>query len=178
MESETKNTEVVWKGYLKLWDSMGQDDQERIRNEILCFSAYMGHANAGYHYNKTYLPKFTEEFLEFLSFFSKKYYFVEELFTLVKSEKNITLKIDRYWQIETATEWREVKKTCLGDIKMVCTDSVLIECSSLCGTKRYIYQKKIPLGDITKEQKQDILNEFRVFLKTHSLSETKEKIDE
>lgn len=170
--------EEMWSGYENLYNKVKDDDFEKIKGIIQCFSSYMSHSDSSHHYNGTYLPKFTDEFWKFLRYFNKKYFLVRLLFAVTEGKQNITLKIDRYWQIETETDWRGKRITCLGDTKSVCNDKMLIECSVLYNTKRHVYHERIDIKDMVKEKYSDLIKPFQQFLETYFPSETKENIDE
>ena len=170
----------TWKGYKELWESLGSTNEEKIStqqkisNGIKAFSDYMSHADSAYYYNKTYLPKFTDEFWEFLRYFAEKYPYVEILFTKVGGKRNLTLKIDRYWQVETETDWRQEKISCLENIKRVCSDEMFIECSVLCNMQRYVYSEKINIKNMSREKFEESIGQFLEFLKKYFPDKTGE----
>lgn len=176
------NKEVLeaWNGYKELWESLGSTDEEKIStqqkisNGIKAFSDYMSHADSAYYYNKTYLPKFIDEFWEFLRYFAKKYPYVKTLLSKVSGKRDLTLKIDRYWQIETKTDWKETKISCLENIKRVCNDEMFIECSVLRDMQRYVYSEKINIKDMSREKFEESTEQFLEFLKKYFLDKTGE----
>ena len=169
--------ESVWESYEKLYQDL-KEDSETVKKVVNCFSAYMSQADTAYHYNKTYLTGYSEEFWKFLCCFAKKYPIVKTLFLQVEQKKNATLKIDRYWQIETETEWSGRRITCLGDTERVCSDKMLIECSFLCNTKRYVYHEILDMGNQLAKKRWDIMNSFQTFLEIDSQAKIKEHTDE
>lgn len=179
MQNGRDEADCVWENYERLYEllkdvrgNQRQEEEERITKEIECFAAYISQADSTHYYNRTYIPKFTEEFWIFLKFFGKKYVVVKNLFSVVEDKKNVVLSVDRYWQIKTRTDWSGEYKVCLNDIKQVCKDEMLIECSVLNKTRRYIYHNQISLKDIENNQYAHAIEELKDFLKSHSSEDT------
>lgn len=184
MQNRLDEADCVWEIYKNLYDLLKdvddkarQKEEERITKGIECFAAYISQADSTHHYNRTYIPKFTEEFWIFLNAFWKKYAVVKSLFFIVEDKKNVVLTVDRYWQIKTKTDWSGEYKVCLNDTKQVCKDEMLIECSILNKTRRYVYHDQIPLKDIEDNQYAHAIEKVKDFLKSHS-SEDMEGDDE
>lgn len=107
MQNGRDEADCVWGSYEKLYDlvkdvsNQQQEEEERITQGIECFATYINQADFTHHYNRTYIPKFTEEFWIFLKSFWKKYTVVKSLFYIVEDKKNVVLTVDRYWHTLT-----------------------------------------------------------------------------
>ena len=163
---ECMNSEIdksVWEAYNDFKLDTGSD-REKFKEGIRCFSSYLCHANPDYAYNTTYLPQFNEDFLFFIDAFHRKYRFVRDFFDIAKEYSDVTLKIDRYWMLETKTEERW-KESTLNGRDFVCEKELMIECSVLYDLKRYVYQRSIM---IPNKEFENLKNDFENFLKKYS----------
>lgn len=178
----------TWEAYYKLPNAVANSEAEtenkkadvkRIFEEGLeCFSYYLCHANRDYAYNATYLPGFQEDFWKFIESFYKKYNIVKSLFEMAERYCDVTLKIDRYWMLETVkkgTDGRNIKsiRSTLSGPDLVCEKELTIECSVLYDMKRYVYQRKVEII-LRNEELTKLREELRGFLKKYS-SEIPEK---
>lgn len=164
----------TWEAYCELYKRLEKikDAKELFENGINCFSMYLGQSNQGYMYNTTYLPEFSEDFLDFLVSFNKKYKIVKKLFEIAEKYQNVTLQIDRYWMLQTFEDERYTMTTLTGQ-NFVCEEKMLVECSVLYNLKRYIFQRNevIVLGE---DNYKKLREEFGKFLKKYSSKKEKE----
>ena len=65
---------------------------------------------------------------------------IQDLLKKVTEYHNITLKIDRYWMLQTDKEGKK-KVTTLSGSNYVGEDKMLVECSIMCNMKRYIFHR-------------------------------------
>lgn len=136
--------------------------REEFEKEIKAFSSFLSDTNKDFYYNSTYLPHYSMEFLHFLECFYKKYKLVKRLFQLSSYYSGVSLIIDRYWQQES--KWDEEEERIVpinkvysfSDENTVCDEKLLIECSALCETKRFIYHSKA--GIIESEELKELKN--------------------
>lgn len=169
--------ETQWENYMELGNLVahGQLIPEEFEKQIKAFSSFLSETNRDYHYNATYLPNYTEEFLCFLECFHNKYQWVEQIFEIASHYSDVTLIIDRYWQQESVWD-REQEEISIThkvhssyDRNLVCDAELLVECSVLCATKRFIYHSKT---NVTTEI-QSLLQNLEKFLKEKSSSENR-----
>lgn len=159
--------ETFWENYAKLGKMIvnGELSREDFGNQIYAFSTFLSEMNHDYHYNGTYLPHYVDEFWAFLECFYRKYPIVKTLFFIASSYSNVSLVIDRYWQQDCTWNNEEEKskknwKVCPSyEKRLIFKDELLIECSVLCGTKRFIYQSKIK-NDENETLEEQRLREF------------------
>lgn len=158
----------LWENYAE-WGRMVIEEElsrKEFRSQIYAFSIFLSETNHDYHYNGTYLPEYVDEFWTFLKCFYRKYLFVKKLFLIASDYPDVSLIIDRYWQQDCIwdNERKEHSislKACPSHEKgLVCKDKLLIECSILCGTKRFIYQSKIENDEKKKLEEVQKLREF------------------
>lgn len=173
-----EKNETQWENYMELGKLV--DDEQLISKEfekqIKAFSFFLSETNRDYHYNATYLPNYTEEFLRFLKCFSTKYPLVKQIFEVASHYPDVTLIIDRYWQQESV--WNREQEKIYPTHKvhpsynknLVCDAELLVECSVLCETKRFIYHSKT--GTDTTEI-QSLLQNLEKFLKEKSSSKNR-----
>lgn len=169
-----------WKNYMELGELMdkGELTKEEFEKQISAFSFFLSEINQDYHYNATYLPNYAMDFLHFLECFHKKYPLTERIFAMAAGYSGVTLIIDRYWQQESICdeEKRKIFVTHKVHIpyerKQICDDELLIECSVLCETKRFIYHSKIGT-DVADMQHE--LQSLEEFLNAKSSSENRKK---
>lgn len=143
--------------------------KEEFEKEIKAFSSFLSETNQDYYYNSTYLPHYSMEFLHFLEYFYKKYELVKRLFKLSSCYSGVSLIIDRYWQQES--KWDEEKDTIsvinkvysFSDKNTVCDEELLIECSVLCETNRFIYHSKTGINEREETKELKNLKEFLDF---------------
>ena len=157
-----------WENYIELGKQVIEKNisEEAFKKEINAFSSFLSEANRDYYYNATYLSNYAMEFLHFLEYFYRKIPLVKRLFEVTSSYPNLSLVIDRYWQQESV--WDDEEKTTFVFYKaypsykekMVCDDTLLIECSILCETKRYIYHSKIEIDEEKIKNESHNLKEF------------------
>lgn len=157
-----------WENYKELGKrvSGGKLSKDEFEKQIDAFSFFLSETNQDYYYNSTYLPQYFEEFWHFLECFSRKYVLVKQLFAVAAEYPYVSLIIDCYWQMEST--WNEEKQKIIPtykvhssyEKKLVCKDRLLIECSVLCGTKRFIYHSKIDKDGIEMQQELQKLTEF------------------
>ena len=119
-----KQEEKTWDEYNKFYSYLEKNSElkEAFESGIKCFSSYLSHTNPEYVYNSTYLSGFNEEFFCFIEVFQKKYATVQELLKKAEEYHNITLKIDRYWMLQTDKEGKKKVSTLPGvnvNIKMI-----------------------------------------------------------
>ena len=137
-----KQEEKTWDEYNKFYSYLEKNSElkEAFESGIKCFSSYLSHTNQEYVYNSTYLSGFNEEFFCFIEAFQKKYATVQELLKKAEEYYNITLKIDRYWMLQTDKEGKKKVSTLPGST-YVGEDKMLVECSIMCNMKRYIFHR-------------------------------------
>lgn len=176
-----ENVDVeTWNAYDKLYNliieneakNKSMDVKQIFENGLECFSSYLCHANRDYAYNTTYLPAFKEDFWKFIESFHKKYIIAKKLFNIAEQYYDVTLKIDRYWMLETIKKDTDRENTksvqsTLNGPDFVCNKETTIECSVLCDMKRYIYQTKEEIMP-DSDNFQKLIKEFREFLKKYS----------
>ena len=167
MKNEIDKT--IWEAYKDFYGALTvHKDMRNIFEEGLkCFSAYLCHIDQDYAYNMTYLMEFHEDFLIFLEAFNKKYKTVEQLFAIAQEYPNVTLKIDRYWMLETNAKGK-AKKSTLGENDFVREEKTMIECSILCNLKRYVFHRN-EIVRLKKDGTTKLLKDFTDFLETYSL---------
>ena len=157
-----------WNDYMNLGElvSKGELTKETLEEQIYAFSCFLCETNPDYHYNATYLPNYVDEFVYFLECFHKKYPLVMQIFQAVSSYTDVTLVIDRYWQQESVSDRVEgqtfvnykIHPSC--ERKWVCDEGLLVECSILCETKRYINHSKTGIDTVEIQQEIQKLKEF------------------
>lgn len=157
-----------WENYVELGKQVVEKNisEEAFNKEINAFSFFLSESNRDFCYNPTYLSSYAMEFLRFLEYFYRKYPLVKRLFEATSGYPNASLVIDRYWQQESL--WDEEKKIISVFYKaypsykekMVCDDTLLIECSVLCETKRFIYHSKIEIYEEKIHRELQNLKEF------------------
>lgn len=159
----------IWENY-ELLGAMADNgvlSKENLEKQIKAFSCFLSEKNSDYYYNKTYLPCYVEEFWDFLIAFKRKYSFVQTLFGIACRYSDVSLKIDRYWQMESFQDGEtgiinnKMEVYPSYDHTLVCNSAFLIECSILRKMKRFIYQKKVENND---EEKSRAINELKKFL--------------
>lgn len=158
-----------WEKYMDMGEQMSKEEltKEMLEKQIDTFSSFLSETNSDYYYNATYLPNYVTEFTRFLECFHKKYQCVIQIFVALSSYADVTLTIDRYWQQEIVFD-QENKQTLSPIYKLypaherqcVCDDGLLIECSVLCGTKRFIYHSKTGIEAIEIQQEIQRLKNF------------------
>lgn len=139
--------------------------EEAFKKEIDAFSSFLSEGNRDYYYNATYLSNYVTEFICFLKYFYRKYPLVKRLFEVTSHYPNVSLVIDRYWMQESL--WDDEEKISVSckvhpsyKKKTVCDDMLLIECSVLCKTQRFIYHSKIEIDEETIQKESQKLKEF------------------
>lgn len=163
------NEKKLWENYAELGKMVVESklSRENFGKQIYAFSTFLSEMNHDYHYNGTYLPHYADEFLDFLKCFFRKYSFVKTLFSLASHYVDVCLIIDRYWQQDCI--WNSEKEeidvkwtTCSSyEKRLVYNDKLLIECSVLCETKRFIYQSKLEMNEQMESRE---VEKFRKFL--------------
>lgn len=166
----------TWKAYCELYEKIGkkidEDMMQVFDNGIKCFSSYLCHANAEYVYSTTYLQQFNKEFWEFIKCFYEKYKLVDELFSIGEKYSNVSIKIDKYWLLETDEKGESNRRTLSGP-DSVCDSKIKIECAVLHNMKRYIYRQIYEMNDIDSELKE-IRKGLKLFLDKYSSKDPKE----
>lgn len=167
--------EAQWNSYMELGKLMvnGQLRTEEFKDQIKAFSSFLSETNRDYHYNATYLPNYTEEFLRFLECFCIKYPLVQQIFEMASDYSDVALIIDRYWQQEIV--WNRDREDIIKTYKVhpsyernwVCNEELSVECSVLCETKRFIYHSKT---NTNTTEIQQLLHNLEEFLKAKSFS--------
>lgn len=157
-----------WGNYIELGERAVKEKgfKEEFEKEMKAFSSFLSEMNQDYYYNSTYLPHYSMDFLHFLECFYKKYELVKRLFELSSCYADVLIIIDRYWQQEC--KWDEEKETIsvinkvysFSDKNTVCDKELLIECSALCESKRFIYHSKAEINEIEEEKELINLKEF------------------
>lgn len=131
----------TWKAYCELYEKIGKKIDQNIMqvfdNGIKCFSSYLCHANPEYVYSTTYLQQFNEEFWKFIEAFYEKYKIVDGLFSIGEEYPNVSIKIDKYWLLETDEKGESNRRTLSGP-DLICDDKIKIECAVLYNMRRYI----------------------------------------
>lgn len=160
-----------WENYMELGKRAVKENglREEFEKEIKAFSSFLSETNQDYYYNSTYLPHYSMEFLHFLECFYKKYELVKRLFELSSCYSGVSLIIDRYWQQES--KWDDDDETMsvinkvysFSDKNTVCDEKLLIECSVLCETKRFIYHSKVGINESEEQKESKNLKEFLDF---------------
>lgn len=124
----------TWKAYCELYEKIGKKIDQNIMqvfdNGIKCFSSYLCHANPEYVYSTTYLQQFNEEFWKFIEAFYEKYKIVDGLFSIGEEYPNVSIKIDKYWLLETDEKGESNRRTLSGP-DLICDDKIKIECAVL-----------------------------------------------
>ncbi len=160
------NINDQWDNYMELGKQVvnGSLNKEMFEKQIIALSSFLSETNQDYHYNAAYLPNYVADFWHFLECFCHKYPLVNKLFLMVSVYPNVTLIIDRYWQLEsvqgeyTVLTTKKVHPSC--ERKRVCDNELLIECSVLCDTKRFIYHSKTGTDKDELNQELERLEEF------------------
>ncbi|WP_216239781.1 hypothetical protein [Faecalicatena faecalis] len=160
--------ELLWENYAELGERVteGELSREDFEKQVYAFSTFLSGMNKDYHYNGTYLPHYIDEFLDFLECFYRKYPLVKVFFEVASCYTEVSLIIDRYWQQDCIFDNEKEKiftywKVCPSYEKgLVYSEEMLVECSVLCETKRFIYQSKI--GNVEEKVLQEVekLREF------------------
>ncbi|MBS5285212.1 MAG: hypothetical protein KHY46_15400 [Clostridiales bacterium] len=162
------NIEKQWDNYFELGKQVIENEisEEALKKEINAFSFFLSELNQDYYYNATYLSNYVMEFLRFLKYFYRKYMFVKQLFKVTSRYQKVSLVIDRYWVEESLWDEEKGKISVFYKVhpsykkKTVCDDMLLIECSVLCKTQRFIYHSKIEIDDETVQKESRKLREF------------------
>ncbi|CCZ61228.1 hypothetical protein [Hungatella hathewayi] len=160
-----------WENYIELGEKVVKEKglKEEFEKEIKAYSSFLSETNQDYYYNSTYLPHYSMEFLHFLECFYKKYELVKRIFELSSSYSGVSLIIDRYWQQESKWDDEEEKIVVINkvysfsDKNTVCDEKLLIECSALCETKRFIYHSKAGINESEEQKELKNLKEFLDF---------------
>lgn len=163
-----KNIKKQWDNYFELGKQAIEDEmlEEAFKKEIDAFSSFLSEENRDYYYNATYLSNYVTEFICFLKYFYRKYLLVKRLFEGTSHYPNVSLVIDRYWMQETRWDEEKEKISVLYKAypsykkKTVCDDVLLVECSVLCKTQRFIYHSKIEIDEETIQKESQKLKEF------------------
>lgn len=165
--------ELSWESYDSFYKKIENSNNGSVdvfKEGLECFSSYLCYVSQNYAYNATYLPQFVDQFLIFVEAFSKKYAIARELFDIAENYPDITLKIDRYWKLET-DENKKSKKTTLRCSDFITKKTLTIECSALCDMQRYIYHKNYQMKDL---KKTEVKAEFIDFLQNYCLHTSQE----
>lgn len=157
-----------WNNYMELGGLVvnGSLTKEMVEKQINAFSSFLSETNSDYYYNATYLPNYIMEFMHFLECFHKKYPITKRMFDIASSYCGVTLIIDQYWQQESVWDGERKKIFVMHRVhpsyerKQVCDNELLVECSVLCDTKRFIYHNKIGIDATGIQQELQNLEEF------------------
>ena len=140
----------TWKAYCELYEKIGKKIDQNIMqvfdNGIKCFSSYLCHANPEYVY--------------------KKYKIVDGLFSIGEEYPNVSIKIDKYWLLETDEKGESNRRTLSGP-DLICDDKIKIECAVLYNMRRYISRQIYEMKNIDSRLKE-IRKELKLFLDKYS----------
>ena len=160
----------TWKAYCELYEKIGKKIDQNIMqvfdNGIKCFSSYLCHANPEYVYSTTYLQQFNEEFWKFIEAFYEKYKIVDGLFSIGEEYPNVSIKIDKYWLLETDEKGESNRRTLSGP-DLICDDKIKIECAVLYNMRRYISRQIYEMKNLDSRLKE-IRKELKLFLDKYS----------
>ena len=111
------------------------EDEERFQTIFAKNEGAVTVPAAGLHFSRELMKRMEIKgidiaffFLFFIDAFHRKYRFVRDFFDIAKKYSDVTLKIDRYWMLETKTEGRW-KESTLNGRDFVCEKELMIECS-------------------------------------------------
>ena len=91
--------------------------------------------------------QFNEEFWKFIEAFYEKYKIVDGLFSIGEEYPNVSIKIDKYWLLETDEKGESNRRTLSGP-DLICDDKIKIECAVLYNMRRYISRQIYEMKNI------------------------------
>ncbi len=161
-----------WEDLFELGEYLeaNENGREVWKQSIPLFSRYIGNLDRQYLYNDTFLPLFTEQFLEFLHRFCQKYPWVIQLMNLCDGRKELELRIDRYWKIEGKDRGY---RCCIyenSDYDFVLKEDMMIEAVLLIETKRFVLQECLYLSrDNEKDERnlEELKKKIGEWIKIH-----------